>query len=71
MFEKEIIRLDAKVLHMIEDAVFCAELANGYQIVAFAEREDRGKVIGVAAGDTVRVQMSPFNMSRGRIVFEK
>ncbi len=71
MSEKEIIRLDAKVISMIESAVFRAELANGHQIVAFAERQDLGRVGGIAAGDTVRVQMSPFNMSRGRIVFEK
>ncbi len=71
MREKEIIRLDARVVGVIADAVFRAELANGHQLVAFAAGPDKEKVRGWGEGAAIRVDLSPFDMSKGRIVFEK
>lgn len=71
MRQKEIIRLDARVVGVIADAVFRAELANGHEIVAYAGRGDRARVRGLEPGAVVSVEMSPFDMSKGQIVLEK
>jgi translation initiation factor IF-1 len=70
MHENEIIRLDAKVVGVIGTSAFRAELANGHRIVAFAEGADKRKTAKVGPGDVVTVEMSPFDMSRGRINVE-
>jgi translation initiation factor IF-1 len=70
MHENEIIRLDARVVGVIGQSAFCAELANGHRIVAFAAGADKQKTAKVGPGDVVKIEMSPFDMSRGRINFE-
>jgi translation initiation factor IF-1 len=65
----EIIRLDARVVSVIANAVFRVELANGHRLVAFAARAEKGRAGGLKPGDTVRVELSPCDMSRGRLVF--
>ncbi|MBN1268897.1 MAG: translation initiation factor IF-1 [Kiritimatiellae bacterium] len=64
---KEIILLDAKVLDVIGNAAFRAELANGHCLVAFLKGADRVGADRIAPGDTVKVQLSPFDMSKGCI----
>ncbi len=71
MPQKEIIRLDAVVRCVIAQSVFRAELANGHRIVAFAAGENRGQVLDLAPGARVSVEMSPYDMSRGRIVLDR
>ena len=71
MRQTEIIRLDARVVSVIADAVFRTELGNGHQVVAHAAREDREKAVGIGLGDRVRVDMSPYDMSVGQLVFEE
>lgn len=63
----EIIRLDAKVVSVIADAVFRAELDNGHQMVVYAPRENREKVLGLGPGGRVKVELSPYDMSRGQV----
>jgi translation initiation factor IF-1 len=67
MHEKEIIRLDAKVVGVIGNYAFRAELANGHRIVAFAVGPDKERTATLGPGDVVKVEMSPYDMSRGRI----
>ena len=64
---KEIIQLDVRVLSMIDNATFRGELSNGHSIVAFTRTGDKGLVRELKVGDIVPVEMSPFNMSVGRI----
>ena len=54
---------------MIADAVFRTELGNGHEVVVYAAREDRAKAAGIRPGDKVSVDMSPYDMSRGQLVF--
>jgi translation initiation factor IF-1 len=70
MRQKEIIRLDARVVGVITNAVFRAGLSNGHEIVAYAAREDRENVRNIREGDCIQVEMSPFDMSRGRVVVD-
>ena len=67
MHEKEIIRLDARVTGVIGNSAFRAELANGHRIVAFAVGADKDRTAALGPGDAVQVEMSPYDMSRGRI----
>jgi translation initiation factor IF-1 len=71
MHEKEIIRLDARVLGVIGTSAFRAELANGHRIVAFAVGPDKEETARLGPGDVVKVEMSPYDMSRGRIDLNK
>ena len=64
---KEIIVLDAKVLDVIGNAAFRAELANGHRLVAFLRGAARAEAARIAPGDTVKVELSPFDMSKGCI----
>ena len=68
---KEIILLDARVVGVLAQSVFRAKLANGHEIVAYADRADRGRVAGVRTGNRVRVELSPYDMSQGRIVLDE
>jgi translation initiation factor IF-1 len=67
MHEKEIIRLDAKVVGVIGNSTFRAELANGHSIVAFTVGLDKEKTASLSLGEVVKVEMSPYDMSYGRI----
>lgn len=71
MRQEEIIRLDARVVGVIANAVFRAELGNGHSIVAFAERGDRDRCATLQPGAVINVRMSPFDMSRGVISFSE
>ncbi|HOW98770.1 MAG TPA: TOBE domain-containing protein [Kiritimatiellia bacterium] len=67
----EIIRLDARVVSVITNAVFRVELANGHGLVAYAARAEKARAEAVSPGDRVRVELSPCDMSRGRLVFRE
>ena len=64
----EKIVLDAVLENMIERDVFRAELGNGHEFTAFVPREGADGGIGAfSVGECVRVEMSPFDFSRGKI----
>ena len=58
--------LDATILGVITNRAFRAGLANGHEFVAFRGASETDVALG--AGDRVRVEMSPCDMSKGRIV---
>ncbi|MCH8218544.1 MAG: translation initiation factor IF-1 [Planctomycetes bacterium] len=68
MAKKEAIRLQAKVTDALPNAVFKVELENGHRIVAHVSGKMRMHFIRILAGDTVTVEMSPYDLTRGRIV---
>ena len=68
MSEREIILLDARVESVIEPHAFRAVLGNGHGFTAYVAVWDREKE-SPEAGDSVRVEMSPYNMNAGRIIF--
>jgi translation initiation factor IF-1 len=67
MNERETILLDARLESVIEPHAFRAVLSNGHGFTAFIAMRDREKVFP-KAGDDVKVEMSPANMSTGRII---
>lgn len=68
MAKKDAIRLDAKVLEALPNAMFRVELSNGHQILAHVSGKMRMHFIRILPGDTVTVEMSPYDLTKGRIV---
>ncbi|VGO20530.1 S1 domain-containing protein [Pontiella sulfatireligans] len=70
MEKKETILLDARLLSVIDKHAFDAELPNGHRFVAFLRREDL-KCPPPQAGEQITVEMSPYDMSKGRLVIDQ
>ncbi len=68
MPKKDTIRLQAKVIDAVPNAMFRVELENGHKILAHVSGKMRMNFIRILAGDTVIVEMSPYDLNRGRIV---
>ena len=68
MAKKDAIRLEAKVIDALPNAMFKVELENGHQIIAHVSGKMRMHFIRITPGDSVTVEMSPYDLTRGRIV---
>ncbi|MBW8002696.1 MAG: translation initiation factor IF-1 [Planctomycetes bacterium] len=68
MAKKEAIRLQADVIEALPNAVFKVELENGHKIMAHVSGKMRMHFIRILPGDSVVVEMSPYDLNRGRIV---
>jgi len=68
MVSKDAIKFEAKVIEAKPNAVFRVELENGHQILAHVSGKMRMHFIRILPGDTVTVEMSPYDLTRGRIV---
>ena len=68
MAKKDTIRLQAKVTDALPNAMFRVELENGHKILAHVSGKMRMNFIRILPGDTVIVEMSPYDLNRGRIV---
>ena len=68
MPKKDAIRLQAKVVDALPNAVFRVKLENGHEIMAHVSGKMRMHFIRIFPGDNVIVEMSPYDLNRGRIV---
>jgi len=68
MAKKDTIRLQAKVIEALPNAMFKVELENGHKVLAHVSGKMRMHYIRILPGDTVLVEMSPYDLNRGRIV---
>jgi translation initiation factor IF-1 len=68
MEKKDTIRLQAKVTDALPNAGFKVELENGHKVLAHVSGKMRMHYIRILPGDTVIVEMSPYDLNRGRIV---
>jgi len=68
MAKRDAIRLEAKVIEALPNAMFTVELENGHHILAHVSGKMRMHFIRILPGDTVTVEMSPYDLTRGRIV---
>ncbi len=71
MAKEEAIRLEAKVKEKLPNARFKVELENGHEILAHISGKMRQHYIRILPGDTVTVEMSPYDLTRGRIVYRE
>lgn len=68
MAKQDAIKLEAKVVEALPNAMFRVELENGHQILAHVSGKMRMHFIRILPGDSVTVEMSPYDLTRGRIV---
>jgi translation initiation factor IF-1 len=68
MVKKEAIRLQAKVTEALPNAMFRVELENGHKVLAHVSGKMRMHYIRILPGDVVTVEMSPYDLNRGRII---
>ena len=71
MAKEEKIVLDAVVTEALPDTKFMVELENGQKILAYISGRMRKFYIRTLPGDTVKVEISPYDMSKGRIVYRQ
>ena len=64
----EAIGLQATVAEELPNAMFRVELKNGHKILAHVSGKMRMHYIRILPGDTVTVEMSPYDLNRGRII---
>ena len=69
MTKKETIEVEGTVIESLPNAVFRVELANGHQVLAHISGKMRMHFIRVLPGDRVLVELSPYDLSRGRVTF--
>ena len=68
MAKKDTIRLQAKVIEALPNAMFKVELENGHRVLAHVSGKMRMNFIRILSGDSVTVEMSPYDLNRGRII---
>ena len=68
MAKKEAIKLQAVVTEALPNAMFRVELENGHKVLAHVSGKMRMNFIRILPGDTVVVEMSQYDLNRGRIV---
>ena len=68
MAKKETLRIQAKVTDALPNAMFRVELESGHKVLAHVSGKMRMNFIRILPGDTVIVEMSPYDLNRGRIV---
>jgi translation initiation factor IF-1 len=71
MAKEEPIRLQAKVAEKLPNARFRVKLENGHEILAHISGKMRQHYIRILPGDTVTIEMSPYDLTRGRIVYRE
>ena len=69
MVKEEKIEVDAKVLESLPNAMFRVTLDNGHKVLAHVSGKMRMNYIRILAGDRVKVELSPYDLTRGRITF--
>jgi translation initiation factor IF-1 len=66
---KDVIRLEGKVVEALPNAMFRVELENGHRVLAHVSGRMRMNFIRILPGDQVTVELSPYDLAKGRIVY--
>ena len=69
MAKKDVIEVEGKVLEVIPGGEFKVELENGHTIVASISGKMRLNYIRISPGDKVTIELSPYDLTRGRITY--
>jgi translation initiation factor IF-1 len=67
--KEDVIEVEGKVLEAMPNAMFKVELENGHKILAHISGKLRMHYIRILPGDKVTVEMSPYDLTRGRITW--
>ncbi len=69
MAKEEAIKIDGTILETLPNAMFRVELESGHKILAHISGKMRMHFIKILPGDKVTVELSPYDLNRGRIVY--
>jgi len=69
--QKEVIKAEGKVIEALPNATFRVELESGHIILAHISGKMRMHYIKIVPGDNVTVEMSPYDITKGRIVLRQ
>jgi translation initiation factor IF-1 len=69
MAKEKAIEVEGRVIESLPNAVFRVELPNGHVVLAHVSGKIRLHYIRILPGDQVRLELSPYDLSRGRIIY--
>jgi len=69
MAKEELIETEGKVVEALPNAMFRVELENGHLVLAHVSGKMRMNFIRILPGDKVKLELSPYDLTRGRITF--
>jgi translation initiation factor IF-1 len=69
MAKKDAIEVEGKIVELLPNTMFRVELANGHRILAHISGKMRLHFIRILPGDKVMVEMSPYDLTKGRITY--
>jgi translation initiation factor IF-1 len=69
MAKEESIAVEGKIVEPLPNAMFKVELDNGHQVLAHVSGKMRMHFIRILPGDKVTVELSPYDLTRGRITY--
>ncbi|MCP4179434.1 MAG: translation initiation factor IF-1 [bacterium] len=68
---KEVINVDGTVVELLPNTMFRVKLENGHEVLAHISGKMRLHFIRILPGDTVTMEMSPYDLTKGRITYRK
>jgi len=71
MSKEDTIEVTGKVLETLPSAMFRVELGNGHKVLAHISGKMRMHYIKILPGDKVKIELSPYDLGRGRIVYRE
>lgn len=71
MSKEKPIETEGVVVEVLGNAMFKVELDNGHKILAYPRGKMRKHFIRIIAGDRVTVELSPYDLNRGRIIYRR
>ena len=66
---KDVIEIEGTILESMPNAMFRVKLENGHEILAHISGKIRKNFIRILPGDRVKVEMTPYDLTKGRITF--
>jgi translation initiation factor IF-1 len=69
MFKEEAIEVEGTIKETLPNAMFRVELDNGHKVLAHVSGKMRMNFIRILPGDKVKLELSPYDLTRGRIIY--
>ena len=69
MAKEEVIEVEGTIIELLPNAMFRVELENGHRVLAHVSGKMRMNFIRILTGDKVRLEMSPYDLTKGRITY--
>ncbi|MBN1405065.1 MAG: translation initiation factor IF-1 [Candidatus Omnitrophica bacterium] len=71
MMKEELIQTEGTIIEALPNAMFKVELDNGHRVLAHVSGKMRMYFIRIVPGDRVKIELSPYDLTKGRIVFRE